>query len=75
MAAWCSSDPKMRINSLVYIVLGIAVGVLYRWAFDASRSYKELVAQESFGRNRLPLANKIVSIAVAGGALLGSMIG
>jgi hypothetical protein len=64
----------MHLNVLIYLVLGISLGLLYRWAFDASRIYKNLVEQRIGGRNRLPLLNKIASIAIAAGALICSMV-
>lgn len=62
------------MNVLVYIALGFALGLLYRWAFAASRIYKKLVEDRVPGRNRFPLVNKISSILIATVVLIGSMV-
>jgi len=64
----------MEVNALVYIVLGVALGLLYGWAFDASKFYKKLVENNVPGRNGLPLLSKIASIAIAAAALISSMV-
>ena len=64
----------MHMNVLVYIALGFALGLLYRWAFDASRIYKRLVEDRAPGRNRFPLVNKIASILIAVVVLITSMV-
>ena len=64
----------MHMSVLVYIALGFALGLLYRWASDASRSYKKLAEDRAPGRNRFPLVNKIASILIAAVVLIGSMV-
>ena len=64
----------MHMNVFIYIALGIAIGLLYRWAFDASRLYRKLVEDKAPGRNGLPLLSKIASIMIASAALICSMV-
>ena len=62
------------MNTLTYIALGAGVGVLYCWAFAASRTYKRLVVQKTPGAHLLPLLNKFAAISIALCSLVGTMI-
>jgi len=63
------------MNIAIYIGLGIAVGLLYGWAFYASSTYKKLVERKLPTRTRaIPLLVKFVSLAIAAFALIGAMV-
>lgn len=61
--------------TVIYVLLGIGLGVLYCWAFAASYAYKAVLLQaERRGSRPLLLLNKMLSLAIAACALVGAMI-